>query len=117
MCFEQPGRLERLWGLHRPEISRVSGDPAVGHLGGRSRYWKSRDATDSLNHAGNQSINQRAARKRTDGVVDEHGVDLAGVDLGRERAKTGKFGSMSHVPAGDEHGQFSKTLAEGLAPG
>src|SRR3984893_17823834 len=113
--FEQPGRLEGLRRLHRPEVWRVSSDPSVSHQRGGSPHRESRDKADCMGDAGNQPLNQGGAGKGSDGVMDEHGVDFAGVDAGRERAQARKFGAMALVATGHHRGELPKAGPEWLA--
>ena len=80
-----------------------------------SRQRQARNAADRAIGLGQQPLDQTMARKRAYRVMHQDRLDLSSVDPGRERLEAGKFGTMPHVTAGNDHTELGESFLQAFA--
>src|ERR1700693_1320098 len=113
--FEQPGGLEDLRRLHRPEVGRVAGNPATFGEDRRRGNPEAGDASDRLSQSGQKALDESLAGKRPYRIVDQYGVDPPSVDVSGKRLDTGKFGSVTDVAAAHTPAKLGKAAFQRFA--
>src|SRR2546430_15189834 len=113
--LEQPGRLEGLRCLHSPKVLGITGYPTIGDVHDAPGKRQARNTANRAIGLGQQSLDQAMARKRAYRVVHQDLFDLFSVDPGSERLETGKFGTMPHVAASDDHAELGESFLQAFA--
>src|SRR6202022_2936920 len=65
-----------------------------------------------MSQSGYKALDELLAGKGAYRIVDQHGVDLAGIDVTGERLDTGKFGAMTDVPATHDSTELWKSCLQ-----
>ena len=114
MRLEQPGGLEGLRSLHRPEVLGITGYPTIGHVRDAPCQRPAWNATDVAIDLGQQPLDQARARKRAHRVMHQDGFDLFCVDPGSEHLETGELRTMPHVTTRDDRPELGESFLEAL---
>src|SRR6202022_1587277 len=68
-----------------------------------------------MSQSGYKALDELLAGKGAYRIVDQHGVDPAGIDVTGKRLDTGKFGAMPDVPATHDSTELWKSCLQRVA--
>src|SRR5207253_10413290 len=92
-----------------------SSDPAAVAPDGVPLGWKAGNAPNLSLRARHQPLDQAMAGEGANGVVDQNGIDIAGVDPRRERTEAGKLGPVPDIAARHDRAELRKATAKRFA--